>query len=335
MTYTPPPPGPSPFTIPKQAPLNRANAPDFEHAITRVTKQADTLRMAHMNQYQLCKNTGFVITLLAIIGGASAFAWFLLFEASLIKALACVIITLTIPALVKQWVRKPLEAYLSDYKSTIMPQFAQLMGGFEYHPHRGISEQVIMKTGLTPAYKDYHSEDCFRGHYKGTKVLLSEVRLSGDKKAELFKGLFVLIELPSKLFSGTTILTANEALIAHNETTRWAKMTTPTPANPMLGRFSLYTSSPDDASLLIGDSLIKEVTEADAIFDDAGLSMSFIKGKYIFITIPHQDNMFEACDVHMPINNKAQATKFRQEIQKLLEIIDVIDLYTTQSSLST
>ena len=43
--------------------------------------------------------------------------------------------------------------------------------------------------------------------------------------------------------------------------------------------------------------------------------------------IPYEPDMFEASSLFVPVTTKTQAMQCKKEIEQLLEIIDVFDLY--------
>lgn len=323
----------SPFNIPEATTIDRRDDAQFNHEIKRLIDKAEAIRVKHMNKHQLNKNIGLTISLIAMIGGATGFGWFLLMQSDPVKAFACMALGIILPIIANNWIKSPLNAYINDYKTIYMPELADLMGGFAYHPARGINENVIKKTGTIPAYHTYHSEDCFRGMYKGSKVLFSEARLFDKKKLPVFKGLFVLLELPNKIFEGHTIITADRYMADEYKDSRWRKLTqVPLKIEQKKwDRFVCYSDRPEDASLILGEKLIKELAEADAAFGNANLSAVLFRGKYIFMMVPHETDMFEASDLYVPVSTQRHALACKKEIDQLLELIDVFDLYAAQS----
>lgn len=323
----------SPFNIPDTAQIDRRDDAQFRHEIKRILKRAEELRLGHMRRYQLYKNIAITVSLSAMIFGTAACGWFLLMDVDLVKALASLIVSVSLPIAANMWSDNPIEDYQHDHKTKYMPELAQLMGGFEYHPKRGISENVITKTGVIPPYKTYKSEDCFRGLYKGCKVLFSEGRLFDKKKRPVFKGLFVLLEIPNKIFEGHTIITADRDMAEGYQETRWSKLS-PVPLsieNKRWDRFVAFSDHPQDAQLLLGERLIKELAEADIAFGNANMTTVLFRGKYIFLMIPHEKDMFEASGIQVPVGTDAHALACKKEIEQLLEVIDIFDLYGAQN----
>lgn len=323
----------SPFNIPETATIDRRDDAQFQHEIKRLIEKAEEIRVQHMNRHQMNKNIGLTVALLAMLAGAGGFGWFLLMQSDPVKAFACMALAIALPILANTWIKSPLNAYINDYKTVYMPQLADLMGGFSYNPTRGINENVIKKTGVIPPYARYHSEDCFRGLYKGSKVLFSEARLYNKKKQPVFKGLFVLLELPNKIFEGHTIVTADRYMADEYREGRWQKLTQVPLSieHKKWDRFVAFSDKPEDAALILGERLIKELAEADMAFGDADLSAVLFRGKYIFMMVPHEKDMFEASDLYVPVSTHKHALACKKEIDQLLELIDVFDLYAAKS----
>ena len=68
------------------------------------------------------------------------------------------------------------------------------------------------------------------------------------------------------------------------------------------------------------------------LFDDAPLSASFFGGKYLFIAIPYEKDMFEPSSVMMPVTTKEHALTCKKEIEQIISIIDILELYEAKES---
>lgn len=320
------------FDVPSSTTVDRRDDAQFQHDIKRLVEKAEAIRVDYMNKHQSAKMMAASVGLTILMAGAMGFGWFLLMQPDLLKAFASLFLGLVIPFLLRGWVKKPLQNYIRDYKRDYLPELADLMGGFSYHPERGISEKIIRKTGVTPKFSRYTCEDCFRGVYKGNKVLFSEAKLFDEKKRSVFNGLFVLVEVPHKVFDGHTIVTADRDMAEANAGTKWRKLQKVplTIENKLWDRFVAYSDQAQAASLILGQNLIKELAEVDIAFGDAEMSAVLFRGKYIFLMIPHEDDMFEASDLYVPISTHKHAMACKREIEQLLEMIDVFNLYGSQ-----
>ena len=309
----------------------------FEADIAHLMKMAEEDRMQFMRKVHSREMMMTVIGILIVVLGGSGFGWFLLVKADVLRALLCIVAAIIVPQFLHPWARGPLNAYIRNHKENFMPQMAKALGGLSFYPNRGIGEKVLRKTGILPPYQRYTAEDCFMGMYKGVKVIFSEARLYGKKKDKtVFQGVFALLETPAHMFDGLTIVSADKRLVEIYAPTKWKKLQ---PINIESGnlaheRFQVFSSNPGSAKLLVGEKLLKEFSEAANIFDNAALSAVFFGGKYLFIAIPYDKDMFEASNIHTPVLTKKHANTCQKEIEQLIEIVDVFDIYGKGASVN-
>ncbi len=313
--------------------INEFQKPDrarFEADIAHLMKAAEEDRMRFMRKVHSRDMMMVVIGILIVVLGGAGFGWFFLMKADLVRALSCIVAAVIVPHFLHPWAKGPLKAYVRNHKENFMPQMAKALGGLSFYPNRGIGEKMIRKTGVLPPYQRYKAEDCFMGVYKGVKVMFSEARLYGKKKNQVvFQGIFALLETPAHMFDGLTIISANKRLVELYAPTKWKKLQ---PVNIQTqsiahDRFSVFSNNEASAKLLVGDKLLKEFSEAGEIFDNADLSAVFFGGKYLFIAIPYDHDMFEASNIHTPVLTKKHANTCQKEIEQLIEIVDVFDIY--------
>ena len=196
-------------------PIDRINDEKFQAQLERLSEEAESIRFRFTSRYQgrTFAATGFSI--LVITACAAGFGWFMLMEAQPIPALLCIAVLITVPLFLHFWAEGVLKNYRKAYKSEFLPKLAKLLGGLKFHPGRGVSRNVIAKTGVIPSHSVYEAEDCFMGKYKGVKVMFSEARLYRDKNKDqqIFEGVFVLLEAPTQKFSGHTIITTHADMV--------------------------------------------------------------------------------------------------------------------------
>lgn len=311
--------------------LSRRDDRHFNKELEALLDDAETLRLQAMKTH---RNRGFAamsIGLTAIVIGACGFGWLFLVEAQLVKALGAIILGIVIAAALHLWSGQALQDYKKQHKAVFLPKMAKTLGGFKYHPARGISRKLITKTGLIPAHDVYTAEDCFMGKYKGVKVLFSEARLR-HKKAyiePIFNGIFALLEVPEGSIEGHTILSADKEMVKKWRNSRWQKLQDVDiqTSNPSWDRFTIVSDKPEAAQKIITQDLLKELSEAADIFDKSPLSAALFRKKYIFLMIPYDGDMFEASNIHVPVTTKRHAMQCKKEMEQLLEIVDVFDLY--------
>jgi hypothetical protein len=311
--------------------MQRRDDAQFLRDMDTLIREAEEVRMKYMYQHRNRSFLSASIGIFSIMAGAGGFAWYFFMETNIVYAIACMVVAILPSLLLNNYADRALKAYLHHHKTEFMPKMANILGGLQFYETRGISGRIIEKTGIIPEYGRYDAEDCFMGVYKGVKVIMSEARLYKGRRAHdpIFDGLFVLLEIPSNAIEGHTILSADGHMVSNWANTRWRrfKPVRVDVSNPSWDRFRIFSSDPEAASLLVGEKLLKELSEAADIFDNAPLSAVLFGRKYIFITIPYKEDMFEAYNMYFPVSSKKHAMKCKREINQILEIIDLYELY--------
>ncbi len=311
--------------------VERINDAMFEAEIDKLIAFAEDLRMDLMRKHRSRGGLATASFIIFVLLGATGFGWFLFFEGRIDIGVMCVMVSIAIPFMIHLWAEKPLEEYKTQHKQKFMPQLAKLLGGLKFYPTRGIGKQVLSKTGVLPKFETYKAEDCFMGSYKGVKVIFSEARLYPGKRVmnPVFDGIFVLLEAPRDVFDSHTILTSDRDMIQSYAGKRWQKLQAvqldviPTGAE----HFKAYSSNPASAQLMLGEKLLKELAEASQIFNKAPVTTVLFRKKYVFMMIPYAHDMFEASNLHIPVKTRQHAQQCKHEINQILEIVDVFDIF--------
>lgn len=267
--------------------LRRPGHEDFALQVKEIVRQAEDLRLKYMRSSRRRSFIATTFSILGVLAGAAGFGWYFLSKGDIKTGIFCVAVSVIPYFITSPWIHAPIRKYKNAHKSQFMPKLAQALGGFRYSADGGISEKIIVHTQIIPDYTRYDAEDCFIGRYKNMKVLFSEARLY-NKKNLVFQGLFVLLELPKPSFAAQLILTSNKQMAHEWASTRWFKLSS-VPAKsstPEWDRFFGFSENPDEAKGMINDRLLKELSEASDVFSRAPLSVSFMKGKYVFVSIP-------------------------------------------------
>jgi hypothetical protein len=172
------------------------------------------------------------------------------------------------------------------------------------------------------------------GTYKGVKIIFSEARLLRKNKAPVFSGIFVMLEIPQDVFQGHTILTADIPKYQKWRTSRWAKLQDveiATQGSEAL-RFKILSDQPLMAQKLVTEILLKELSEISELYENATMSVALFRKKFIFMMIPYARNLFEPSNVDLPIATRQHALNCKREVEQILQIIDVLELYQKQSA---
>lgn len=327
---------PQKFTItlgtPEPDDVQKRDDVKFRAALNQIIQESEDLRIKYMQKQKFRKNTVAIISFLSVSAGAGGFGYFFLFYGLIYMAISSVLLSFILPAILPFWADLPLKKYKKAYKQEFLPKLAKALGGLSYFPSRGISEKIVRKTGVLPEFDTYKAEDCFMGKYKGVKVLLSEARLYRKRqKKAVFDGVFVLMEIPSAVIEGHTIITADMEAANQWSISRWKnfQQIKINLEDEQSNRFVIFSDTPEAAQLMVGERLLKELAEASMVFKNALLSTVLFHKKYIFMAIPYDGDMFEPSDVASPVTAKHHAEHTKSEIDKLLEIIDVFELYDT------
>ena len=312
--------------------ISRQDERFFSDTIDSLIKEAETMRLNAMKKH---RSRGFIsmsFGLIAIIIGACGFGWFLFMEGLIVKGIGSISLGIIFAAYLHFWAAQSLKSYQSDYKAVFLPRIAKALGGFKYFHNRGVSSALLKKTGITPQYDRYSAEDCFMGNYNGVKVMFSEARLyvKAAPQKPIYNGLYILLEVPGEPIKGHTIITADKGLYHKSRPSRWESLQDaplPEVSNPSWDRFQAVSDKPEETAKFITEDLLKELSEAADIFERSALTAVFFRKKYIFISIPYEGDLFEASTVHAPITTRRTAMQCKQEIEKIMEIIDIFDIY--------
>lgn len=300
----------------------------FSMDVDKLIGEAEDKRLRYMRQSRTRGGISLTFGILAVMVGGGGFGWFFLMEGDLAKALACILLGGGVTFLLNLWAQMPLRAYRKDFKINFMPQMAKLLGRLQFHPARGISAKILPRTGIVPSYEEYHAEDCFMGRYKGVKIIMSEARLK-RKKDKVFDGIFVMLEIPQANFSGHTIITNDERAIKSWRQSRWQKFQDVPVTHADYGaHFHVFSTKPEASAVkLAGDKLLKEMLEMAVLFENAPVSAAFFGGKYVFLSIGYEVDMFEPSQIELPVTTKEHALQCKREIEQILSIVDILEIY--------
>ncbi|GJL84279.1 MAG: hypothetical protein DHS20C02_00540 [Micavibrio sp.] len=307
----------------------------FSADIKRLIDQAEDARLNCMKQYESRSHMAFSLGLLCVILGSCAFGWFFFYKFQFLPGLLFLALGIVPYFLLSQFKMKPLQEYELQHKNVFMPKLAKALGGLKYRPKSGIKAKMMGPAKILPAFDQYIAEDCFAGTYKEIKMILSEARLSHSKRKDgyVFDGIFVLLELPADRFKGHTIITADHQATKQWKGKRWKDLQQITINNQKLAStFEVFSDAPQEGESLASDEILEHFAELSVEFDKAPLSVSFYRGKYIFIMIPYEVDMFETSNLYLPVTTSVQAQRCKKEIEQILSIIDLLSLYKPKDS---
>lgn len=298
----------------------------FTREMQNLIDGAEDFRLNKMRDYRTRANVALTLSLIVMMIGGGAFGWLFLMRGNIGLALACMAGAIVIPVLLNIWASRPLKAYKSEFKAQFMPAIAKALGGLKFFPKRGIGRKFLSKTGIIPPFERYDAEDCFMGRYHGAKIIISEARLSSSKndKYDVFDGIFVMLEMPGDAFPGRTVITADPRLSKALQG-KLAPLAVQSPT--YAATFSVLSNAGEEAERLNKQQLLKELHEMYTLFDNAPLSAVFFARRYGFIMIPYSVDMFESSNLFVPVTTSSTALQCKKEIDQILSIIDVLELY--------
>lgn len=164
--------------------------------------------------------------------------------------------------------------------------------------------------------------------------MISEARLFAKNNRPVFKGVFVLLLTEKDKFKGHTIITSDEGMIKRWRNSRW-KNFSEVSCRPGVksGVYRVFSDNQEEAVTLADEDFMELMHTLSELFEDAQITASFFKGNRVFLMIPYEDDMFEPGDIYLPITNRTHALKCKREIEQILHVVDVLDVYEADSAL--
>mgnify|MGYP001501971719 CR=1 FL=1 len=318
---------------PEFEPISRIHNEQFDAEVEKLVKFSEDMRLRLMQKHQSRKMMSTFVFIVFVLIGATGFGWYLFMEGRIDIAILCVIACVSVPLSLHLWAAKPLDEYKEKYKTVFMPKLAAALGGFRFYTNRGVSKAIIQKTGVLPAFDTYQAEDCFIGKFKNTKVIFSEGRLYDNHKERVFDGIFVLLENAKPVFNGHTIITSDYNMVMRYAGKRWkslSKVTIPNPAANTI-EFSVFSNNPDAAIQLASEKLLKELSEASIVFNKTPITCVAFAKQFMFICLADNNDLFEPSDIHLPVRNQHHVQSCKAEINQILEIVDIFDVFNEQT----
>ncbi len=314
----------------KDEDINPVSHQHFSSEIKKLIDEAEDIRLARMREYEKRGFLSFSLGLFSVLAGACAFGWFFFVRLDLLLGILGLIAGVIPSYLLHQYKMRPLQQYERQHKMVFMPKLAKALGNLKYRPKSGIKIKMLGPARILPSFENYHAEDCLSGTYKGTKLILSEARMTHRKQAGhlVFDGVFILLQLSEERFTGQTIITADRHSAKRWQGKRWKDLQSFTVENGDLARiFDVYTDTPKEAENFAREEILERLKEISTEFDKSPLSISFYKKKYIFIMIPYDVDMFEPSNLYLPITTSSNAHRCKKEVDQILAIIDMLALY--------
>lgn len=232
------------------------------------------------------------------------------------------------------WVTQPKRDYSRAYKDKILPKLAKTFGEFIYDIGGRISMDALRPSKIIPSYDSYHSEDYFKGTYKGVGLEFSEIHLtekrgSGKNRRTVttFKGLAILLDMNSRKFLGHTILDRNKTKMGEWFKEKSSAMKRARMVDPEFEKiFDTYTTDQVEARYLIDPIMIENLKGLYEEYDGKSMAAAWYDSKML-VMIASSHNHFEPAHIKIPATDPESVLNMRHEIGQILSIIDKLDLY--------
>ena len=243
-------------------------------------------------------------------------------------------LTFLVMGAIYAWVTAPKRQYAKAYKYEILPGIAKLFGDFVYDMAGKIDMTLMQPSQIVPSHHKYHSEDYFRGEYKGVDIEFSEIKLtethgSGKNRRTVikFKGLAVLLGTKHKRFYGHTIIDQNRTAVGQWFKQKTGALERADMVDPEFEKiFDAYTNDQVEARYLIDPLMIERLKGVYAEYEGEKMAAAFYENKML-ILIASRHNHFEPADIYIPATDPASILSMKKEIGEILSIIDRLSLY--------
>lgn len=308
----------------------------FAADVDRIIREAEHIRLSRSKKLSERNKTGISIGISLMVLLSMSFLWILtLSTLPVFLAFIFLAMIFAVPYPLYRWTVKPIKEYRDEYKARFLPKLAKLLGNMQFHPQGGISMKAIYKSGVIPPHDKYVAEDSFSGRYKDTKILLSEARLYSKKSSQpFFTGIFVLLHANKKKFKGHTIITSDDRMVSKWREGRWKKLFDVNIRKDInCGQFRCFATNVEEGIGLADADMMELMINLSNLFEDSRLTASFYGGNQVFMMIPYTGDMFEPGDIYVPISRQKDMMKHKKEIEKLISVIDVLDVYEADSDI--
>ena len=232
------------------------------------------------------------------------------------------------------WATVPRRQYARAYKTDILPQIAQFLGGLTYCVDGKIPMEDLRPSGIVPSHDNYKSEDCFEGAYKGVTMRFSEIKLtetqgSGKNRRTVtkFRGLCILLGLPRKKFFGHTIMMRDHGKLVEWFRDKTSDLDKANLVDPEFEKlFEVYTNDQVEARYLIDPAMIERLKALYAEYDGEKMSVAYFNS-HMLVMVASRHNHFEPAGLETPATDPVSINTMRREIGEILSVIDRLELY--------
>ena len=243
-------------------------------------------------------------------------------------------VTVLVMGLIYAWVTQPKRDYTKAYKMQLMPKIVEAFGNFKYNLKGKIDDALMKPSKILPRYDKYKSEDHFEGHYKGSHIQFCEINLKQRRRSRkrtryvsVFKGLAILLESKNRTFYGHTILTKDSSKLMEWFKEKSSDLKRANLVDPEFeDMFDVYTNDQVEARYLVDPKIMEQLKKLSTLYNGKSLSAAYYDQKFL-ILIESKENHFEPPGIHVPATSRKSLEELYQEIESILNIGDVLELY--------
>lgn len=232
------------------------------------------------------------------------------------------------------WLTQPRREYARAYKDKILPQLAELFGGFLYWDDGAIPVYKMQSSKILPRHDKYEAQDYFVGQYKGVNVEFSEVDFKQKRRSKnrtyyvsVFKGLAVLLDMNSRRFFGHTLLDRDRSMMVEWFKEKSGGLKRANLVDPEFEKiFDVYTNDQVEARYLIDPVMIENLKSLQDEYDGENITAAFYESK-LLVLIKSDHNYFEPAKLEVPATDPRSILRMKREIGQILSLIDRLSLY--------
>ncbi len=229
--------------------------------------------------------------------------------------------------------RKELEQYKKAYKGYFVGrELAKNFTEIRYQHEAGLDKTVLSGTGLIDTGDRYFSNDLTTGKYKNVKFVQADVHIEEEYKDNegdthyrtIFKGRFMIFELPKKFESRMMLSFAGEPVDGINRKTGKVMRRIETESVEFNKTFLVHAEDGMEALYILTPDFMERVQELGRLHNNQ-VSVYFVDNKMI-VGINDGDDVFEPPSPDRPLDEKAEATRIAGEINLVTNIVDNLKL---------
>lgn len=221
----------------------------------------------------------------------------------------------------------PIISYKNDVKESIIKDFINFFGNFEYSPFENIDDETIKKSLLINNYNLHYGDDYFYGKYKNVDMVISEEEMivkHNKGQSTVFDGVLVLLKFP-KNFSGQTVVFKDWGYFNcfHKTARHFEKIKLEDIVFEK--EFEVFGTDQIEARTLLTTAFMERMLKVRDIFQGKKIQFSFFD-EHLLIAIHTSTDMFEPSSLFKCSTNRQPIDKVFEQFLAVFAIIDFLKL---------